>query len=450
MSLIEQIKDAGVVGNGGAGFPTHIKLNTKQEYFIVNAAECEPLIDTDKYLCRNFADKIVESVLLIGEQLEAKKLVIALKGKYKPEIESLKKAIDAKKAPIEIFEMRTFYPAGDEQTMVQQVTGRCIPERGLPSDVGAVVDNVGTVLSIYNASKGIPATDKYLSVVGEVENKIMIYAPIGTHVVECINAAKPKISEYGVIIGGPMMGRVLTKKEDIENAVVTKTTGNIIVLPLDHYMFNRKLKPIDKIKHETRTSCIQCRMCTDLCPRKLIGHNMHPNKIMRNLWRMDQITDNEEFKLTFGEAVNCCSCGVCELFSCPMGLSPRMVNDYLKGELRNRGIQVEKTLNPVASEFVDLRKIPTDRLVSRLGLSKYYDGTHANELITLNPNEVFIPFGQHIGKPAECVKAKGDKVSKGEVLAKAAEGGLSANIHASIDGVVVEVLNNGAVIRREV
>lgn len=445
MSLVDQVKEAGVVGMGGAGFPTHIKLNTKQEYFIVNAAECEPLIETDKYLCRNHADMIVEGVLLIGKHLEAKHMVIALKAKYTEEIKALREAINKKSANIEICELGYFYPAGDEQTMVQQVTGRAIPERGLPSEVGCVVDNVGTVIYTYLASKGKKTTIKYLSIVGEVKEPIMVCAPIGTSIRECVAAANPNIEDYAVIMGGPMMGKYLVDDAMIDKAVVTKTTGNVIVLPKTHYLFTRSSKPIDKIKHETKSACIQCRMCTDLCPRYLIGHKIRPNLMMRNLWRLDEIKDDETFKETFGEAVNCCSCGVCEMYACPMGLSPRKVNDFLKGELRNRKINVEKGKNPVVSDFVDLRKTPTNRLIARLGLSKYY-GLHATKEVYVNPKKVFIPFSQHLGAPAICEKKVGDSVQYGELLAKAAEG-LSANIHSSVNGVIEEIRDNGALIR---
>ena len=145
MEFVEAIQKAGVVGAGGAGFPTHIKQNAAAEYLIINAAECEPLIETDKYLCRTFADRIVETVEKMAAHLKAGHRVIALKAKYKQEIKALKEAIDRQKAGVEIFEMGTYYPAGDEQIMVEQVTGRVVPERGLPLNVGCVVENVGTV-----------------------------------------------------------------------------------------------------------------------------------------------------------------------------------------------------------------------------------------------------------------------------------------------------------------
>lgn len=439
MNLIEIIKEAGIVGAGGAGFPTHIKLNTKAEYFIVNAAECEPLIETDKYLCRTFADELVKGMMIISAHLEAKKSVIALKGKYKAEISILKEAINKNGADIELFEMRTFYPAGDEQIIVQQVTGRSVPERGIPIEVGAVVDNVGTVIGIYNAvTKRIKTTDKYLSVVGEVKEPIMLNVPIGTSVRECIQAANPTISDYAIILGGPMMGRVVIEDNLIDQQFVTKTTGNIIVLPKDHYLIKRSKVSIDRIKHQTRSACIQCRMCTDLCPRFQIGHRIKPHLVMRNVWREDKIDNNEEFEKCFGDAANCCDCGLCEMFSCPMGLSPRRVNQYMKGKLREKGITVEKNMTPVARSSVELSKVPTDRLIARLALGKY-NGLHAHECFYLNPNEVFIPLSQHIGKPAIAVKTVGDQVYEGEVIASADDTGLSANIHASINGTICEV-----------
>jgi Na+-translocating ferredoxin:NAD+ oxidoreductase RnfC subunit len=439
MSLVETVKEAGIVGAGGAGFPTHIKLNTKAEYFIVNAAECEPLIETDKYLCRTFADELVKGVMLLAKHLEAKKAVIALKAKYKAEISALKAAIEKNNADIEIFEMKTFYPAGDEQIIVQQVTGRSVPERGLPIEVGAVVDNVGTVIGIYNAlTQGQKVTQKYLSVVGEVKEPIMLSVPIGTSIRQCIQAAQPTISDYAIILGGPMMGRIFAENHLIDQQVVTKTTGNIIVLPKEHYLIKRTQVSIDRLKHQAKSACIQCKMCTDLCPRYQIGHRVKPHLVMRNVWRENSIQSNEEFEKCFGDAVNCCNCGVCEMFACPMGLSPRRMNDYMKGKLRERNITVEKNTKPVARETIDLRRVPTDRLIARLNLGKY-NGLHAHSCIELSPKEVFIPLSQHIGKPAKAVKAIGDKVSQGELIAAADDTGLSANIHASIDGTVKDI-----------
>lgn len=445
MNLIECVKAAGVVGAGGAGFPTHVKLNTKVDCFIVNAAECEPLIETDKYLCRAWADRIIRTIPVIAEAIGADRCVIALKAKYEQEITALEESIKRNSSNVEICKLGYFYPAGDEQTMIQQVTGRSVPERGLPSDVGCVVDNVGTVLNIADALEGKPVTDKYLSVVGEVKNTILLHVPIGTPILDCVRIAEPRISDFSLIIGGPMMGKQITDENAMKQAVVTKTTGNIMILPKDHYLFRKASLSMETIRHQTKSACIQCRMCTDLCPRYLIGHQMRPNLVMKNLWREESITDNEEYVKAFGDAANCCSCGVCEMFACPMGLSPRKVNEHFKAEFRKRGIQVPKNPEPHAREFVDLHKTPTNRLVARLNLTEYY-GKHPQECKEYMPDTVFIPFSQHIGKPAAAVKSAGEQICKGELLASAAEG-LSANIHSSVDGVIEEVTEKGARIR---
>ncbi len=116
MQMTEAVKNAGVVGAGGAGFPTHVKLNTKAEYFLINAAECEPLIETDKYLCRTYARQIVRTAVRIAGHLEAKHAVIALKEKYTREISALTEAIAEEKADLGIFRLRSF---------IRRVMSRC-------------------------------------------------------------------------------------------------------------------------------------------------------------------------------------------------------------------------------------------------------------------------------------------------------------------------------------
>ncbi len=443
MNFVERIKAAGVVGAGGAGFPTHIKLSASAEWFIINAAECEPLIETDKYLCRSYAEEIVEAAEAIGDALGAKHVVIALKEKYRDEITALQAAIDRQGSRAFLHKMRSYFPAGDEFVLVEEVTGHVIPEGGLPLAVGAVVDNVGTVYSIYRALKGQPVTQKYLSVVGEVKEPLMLRVPIGTSVQECIRATKPTVSDYGVILGGPMMGKVLLSEEEIEKAVVTKTTGNIIVLPKTHELLRRAELPIRKIQMRAKCSCMQCRACTDLCPRNMLGHQIRPHYLMRNLARESLIQTDAEYLKAFGEAVNCSSCGVCEMFSCPMGLSPRQVNSYFKQQLREKQLMPERNSAPVAREEKEYRRIPTNRLIARLGLSKY-DLHEKPACVMLAPDHVYIPFSQHIGRPAVPVKQCGDPVVKGDLLAAAAEGAPSANIHCSISGVIYEIDKNGA------
>lgn len=448
MDLIEAVKAAGVVGAGGAGFPTHVKLSAKADCFIVNGAECEPLIETDKYLIRTFPEQIIQAVTAVSAHVGAKRSVFALKKKYKRESEALRQAIAKLGANVELFEMPSFYPAGDEQVMVQQVCGASVPERGIPLDVGAVVDNVGTLLNITDALQGNAVTEKFLSIVGEVECPVMRKVPLGIPLRECIASANPTVSEYDIIVGGPMMGRVVTDPAEIDKLTVTKTTGNLIVLPKGHYLARRATLKLGRIKAQAKSACVQCRMCTSLCPRYLIGHEVQPHLVMRNLYREELVTDSDEYLKIFGQAANCCDCGVCEMFSCPMGLSPRKVNAYIKGRLREQGIQVPRNMAPKAREGGIYGKVPTDRLVARLGILPYYHRHAGDECIELFPEQVTVSFQQHIGKPAVPVLGQGDAVKKGDLLAAAAEGALSANIHASIDGIITEINAAGAVIRR--
>lgn len=447
--LIDLIKNAGVVGAGGAGFPTHIKLNAKAEYFIVNAAECEPLIETDKYICRNHADELIEAIELIGNHLDSKHLVIVIKEKYKDEIEALNNAIKKSNAKIELFYMDSFYPAGDEQVIVQLVTGKSVPERGIPLDVGAVVDNVGTVLWINNAFHQTPVTEKYLSVTGLVENPIMIKVPLGTSITDCVNMAKPQADEYDILLGGPMMGKIFSEKSDIASKSVVKTTGNIMILPKEHYLTNRFQMPLRKILKQAQSVCLQCRFCTDQCPRYRIGHNIRPHTIMRRIFMESSVIDNNEYERFYGEAANCSECGVCEMYSCPMGLSPRKVNVFIKGQLREKNIDVHKNMPPIFRESVFSGWPSTSRLIARLGLSRYAAKHAANECIEMFPDKVNIPFSQHIGAPAVPIVKTGDTVKKGDMIAEAKENALSSNIHCGIDGRVESVNDQCAVISRK-
>jgi len=446
--LTELIRQAGVVGAGGAGFPTHVKLDAKADYFIVNAAECEPLIDTDKYICRTFPEQIVETAQMIGNHLGATHVVIAIKGKYAHEIEALENAIKKLGASVELFKMDAFYPAGDEQVIVQMVTGKSVPERGIPLAAGAVVDNVGTVKNIYDAMHNIPVTEKYLSVTGEVAKPIMMKVPVGTPVLECIKAANPKISDFDIVMGGPMMGPVYTDMGKIAMLSVTKTTGNIIVLPKGHILARKAEMPLQKIMRLAQSSCLQCRMCTDQCPRYRIGHRIRPHMMMRAAFWEKNVTDPVEYERVYGDAANCSECGLCEMYACPMNLSPRKVNVFLKGRMREMGIDVPKNQEPVAREAVMSSRAATSKLEARLGLREYAMQHAGDECLVLTPETVVVPLSQHIGKPATPIKRTGDYVKQGDLIAEAA-GAISANIHASIDGVIESIDEQCAVIRRK-
>ena len=434
MDLLDQIYKAGVVGAGGAGFPTHIKLKCFVEYLIVNAAECEPLIQTDKYIMRHSAEEIIEALEVMAPLVGADKIKIAIKGKYEKEIDSLKKAIEKLNSKVELFYLKSIYPAGDEHVIVYEVTGRVIPPGGIPLNVGAVVSNVATVVNIYDAMKGKNVTGKVITVTGEVGNPSLLTVPIGTPVLKCIEAAGGlKIKDYCVIMGGPMMGAILSSQE-VAKRSITKTDGGIIVLPAEHYIRTRTSLSMQHMINQTKSACIQCSYCTEMCPRYLMGHPIRPHKVMRAI-SMSKDHGEEVFK----DALLCCECGVCEMYACPMGISPRQVNIMVKKELRQKGVKfsTEEKITPI--EERDSRQVPVSRLVQRLNLGKYSEIKFVDEASHLKVCKVYIPLKQHIGKPATAIVLVGDEVIKGQLIGEIQLKDMGANIHASIDGKVTEV-----------
>jgi len=434
MDLLNQIYKAGVVGAGGAGFPTHIKLKCNVEYLLVNAAECEPLIHTDKYIMRHHAEEIIEALSLMAPLVGADKVVIAIKGKYEKEIDALQNAIKKLNSKVELFYLKSIYPAGDEQVVVYEVTGRVIPPGGIPLNVGAVVSNVATVLNIYDATKGRGVTDKIITVTGEVGKPSLISVPIGTPVLKCIKAAGGlNIKDYCVIMGGPMMGRILSPDE-VEKRSITKTDGGIIVLPADHYIKARKSLSVEHIINQTKSACIQCSYCTQMCPRYLLGHPLRPHKIMRAISMSLDFT-----KEVFKDALICSECGICEMYACPMGISPRQVNIMVKNELRQKGVKFVTKEEIIPDERRDYIQIPVSRLVQRLNLGKYSDIKFIDSATVVNVENVYIPLKQHIGKPAKAIVSVGDVVTKGQLIGEIDLGDMGANIHASINGHVTKV-----------
>lgn len=439
MNLLEKIKDAGVIGAGGAGFPTHLKLNCKVEYFIINGLECEPLLQSDKYIMRNKSDEIIQAAEEIGRAIEAEHIIIGLKEEYHEEIEALKTSIKRFNSKVKLHLSRVFYPAGDEQILVYEVTGRTIPPGGIPLNVGAVVSNVGTVFNIFEALEEKMVTYKFVTVIGEILTPSITKVPIGTKVKDVLDkCGGTLIKDYSLIMGGPMMGRKISK-DQIEDRVITKTDGAIIVIPENHYLIQREKVTIEHMKNQAKSACIQCHFCTDMCPRNLIGHPLNPHKIMRSIALND--LNNEAVK----QAIICCECGICEMYACPMGLSPKRINIYLKGKLRECGQKWQNETNTFTANIMrEYRKVPTSRLIARLHLDKYKK-QKLQEGGEVKPTEVKIPLKQGIGTGAIPIVEVGDAVEVGQVIARVEEGKMGSNVHATIRGVTFEISDSIAI-----
>ena len=188
MNLIEQIRNAGVIGAGGAGFPTHAKLASEAEYILMNGAECEPLLRVDQQLMALYPDEIIKGFEMAGRAVNAQHAIIGIKKKHDKVIALLRECIQALGLAdfVEVKELADVYPAGDEQVLVHELTGRVVPEAGIPIAVGCVVVNSETALNIYKASQGQPVTEKYITIAGDVPRRLTVKVPVGTPIIDVL------------------------------------------------------------------------------------------------------------------------------------------------------------------------------------------------------------------------------------------------------------------------
>lgn len=434
------LKDGGVVGAGGAGFPSYAKLSEKADTIVLNCAECEPLLRLHRQVLERNAYEILSALRAVGELVGAENLIIGIKASYTAALEALKAQKDSF-PEIQISEMKSFYPTGDEVILIYETTGRVVPPGGLPIEVGVTVFNVETMLNIYNVIKNEkPVTKKYVTVTGEVAKPITLEVPIGITIKELVDlAGGTTVKEAAYINGGPMMGNLASPYD-----VVTKTTNAVVVLPKNHHVINKKTAKISIDMKRAMAACCQCRMCTDLCPRNLLGHPIVPSEFMRSASSGD--TQDTVMLL---DTLFCSQCGICEMYACGQGLSPRTLIGEYKARLRKEGIKPRKDvkLQPV-SPARDYRRVPTYRVVTRLGLGKY-DRPAPFEEVDYKPGKVKIMLSQHIGAPATAVVKAGDKVEVGQLIASVPPEALGVNIHASVNGRVADVTEKFITIEAE-
>lgn len=438
--IIKKVKEAGVVGAGGAGFPAHVKLDAQVDTVLANGASCEPLLMSDPWLLEQKIETVIAGLKSVMECTCARKGIICLKGKHADAMASVVRAIHGSQdKSIEFFELQDFYPAGDEHILVKEVLDRKVPEAGIPLQVGVVVSNIESLYNIALAMQDKPVIRRFLTVTGEINLPMVVDVPVGSMVSDIIDFAQgSRIHGFKVIDGGPMMGRVL---HDLEQPI-TKTTSGLILLPRDHNIVAGKIKDPKIIRRITHTVCCQCTRCTDLCPRNLLGHQLNPHKLMR------VIDHDKQYDQIKKEALLCSECGICEKYACPMMISPREVNALIKKDLMAGGIRWEpsgKTL--VDNPFREIRKISTNRLMQRIDVTKY--DTHPEFSINqFVPKRVILKLNQHIGAPAKPVVAKGDRVQTGDLVGEIPENALGAKVHASISGVVEDVTADAVIIKK--
>lgn len=425
---MDNIETNGVVGAGGGGFPTSVKLAAQVPTFIVNGAECEPLLHKDKELMQHQAEPMLKGLAVAMDRVGAKEAVIGIKNKYEDVIAALKPQLPT---GVRIQALTDTYPAGDEFILVHDVTGKVIPPGGLPKDVGTAVANIETLINI---GLDRPVTHKYLTVAGAVKNPVTLRVPVGLSLGEAVEAAGgPTTRPYAMLLGGVMMARVAEGPDQ----PITKTTGGIIVLPVTHPLILRHTAQWPQIARVGRSACDQCRFCTEMCPRYLIGHPIEPHAAMRAL------SFTEPPSPTIAGTLYCCECNLCTLYACPEDLDPKNVCVESKPIARERGLVFKGQPEDVqAHPLADGRRVPTKRLMARLGLNEFRNVGPLEER-DFRPGRVVLPLKQHAGAPAEPTVGAGDRVKAGDVVARPTNGNLGALIHASIDGTVRNV--NGSV-----
>jgi Na+-translocating ferredoxin:NAD+ oxidoreductase RnfC subunit len=429
--MLSKIREAGVVGAGGGGFPTFKKLESNVEHIIANGVECEPLLYKDREVIINEADRLIEGLLIAKELTNASKITIAIKKKNSDLINLLKDP--CAKYNIDLFVMENVYPAGDEYILVYDVTGKRIPPGGIPLQISCLVDNVETLVNIANAVNGIPVTEKYLTITGAVKEAVTVKVPVGISYSECIDLSGGITAEnVSVLTGGVMMGGV----EKDTNLTVSKTLGGLIILPDEHNLVVRKTQKPAVYNKTGHSTCDQCSFCTQLCPRYILGYPIQPHLVMRSL----QMTGAEKERLSLW-AQNCCECNICSLFACPEKLDPKNICADTKKRLRKekKGFskeELDKIFNPVHS-IRNGREIPISILYQRLGIKKYDRKAHFKKT-EKEFQEVKIELSCSFGGSALPVVKENEVVKKGQVIA-AAEGPLSTPFHSSINGIIKRV-----------
>ncbi len=430
------IADAGCVGAGGAGFPSAVKLAEGADSLVINAAECEPLLYSDYELMRQHLDDVAAGAEYVMEATGIAHGYLGVKEHTAHRL-NLQDG-QAISANVTVKCLPNVYPMGDEIILIYQALGRIVPPGQLPLTVGVIVYNSETLYNICHAVRDAqPVTHKWITVGGKVKAPFTALVPVGTPVRELMERYDFPVPENCVMIdGGPAMGPII----DPMQAVITKTTKALLILPKTIPAISSKLATPRSVQTHASANCCQCRMCTDMCPRALIGYPLEPHKIVRNSLPM-----MDEHPELFTEASVCCGCGVCELTACCQQISPRGVYQQVKGILAKAKLRYQHKGELKADPDRDYRMLPSERFKQRIGVASFDTGIPPFISGDWKPTEIRLPLRQHIGAPAKAVVVAGDTVAAGQLVA-AADGVISANIHSSLSGRVVAVTEREIVI----
>jgi len=331
------IRDAGIVGLGGAGFPSYIKLNTEQtnaiDTLILNGAECEPYITCDAMLMQEQSRKIIDGLNVMRHALHARQCVIAVEDNKRAAHTMLVNALHEHEVEyIDIIQVPTLYPAGGEKQLIKIITGKEVPSNGLPLNIGVVCHNVATAAAIADAVlEGKPLINRYVTVTGEgVDHPSNLNVLFGTPFSDLVNLCKRNNKAEQFIMGGPMMGfEVYT--DDIP---VIKTSNCILVQAKES-------------KTEFVMPCIRCGKCAEVCPAQLLPQQLYWYARAKNF---DKVQDHNIY--------DCIECGCCS-YVCPSHIP--LVQYYRFAKTEIYALEQEKEKSDIARQRHEFRQFRLER-----------------------------------------------------------------------------------------
>ena len=292
--IVKRAQEAGLVGMGGATFPTHVKLSPskKVDTLILNGAECEPYLTIDDRIMVEFSEEVIKGGLAFARALGVKRILVGIEENKPQAIDAMKRA--GGPVGVEVVKLPTKYPQGSEKHLIYAMTKRAVPAGGLPMDVGVVVQNVSTARAMYKALElGEPLVERGVSVTGEgVESPKNLIARIGTPVSELVGLAKLRENVSRVVLGGPMMGIAISTLD----VGIMKGTSGITVLTNEI------------VKKGTEMNCIGCARCVKACPMMLEPYLLY--KLFKKK-RFNEMADDH--------LMDCIECGSCA-YVCPSNI----------------------------------------------------------------------------------------------------------------------------------
>lgn len=336
-TLLNRVLAAGIIGMGGAGFPSHVKLMPEVHHLIINAAECEPYITCDDALMQHYASDII-SALLVGQYLtQASQLTIGIEDNKPEAIAALEQALqqrfgERENCPIRICVVPTKYPSGGEKQLIELITGKQVPSRQLPLSLGIIVHNVATLLAIYRAiTMGEPVTERLMTITG---NRALqpgnYWTRIGTPIDWILSQhCREQDPNQAVIVGGPMMGFRLPN-----HAVGTEKSTNCLIFPDQQEL----AQPTQSLP------CIRCGVCAEACPASLLPQQLY--------WfaRSENFSQAQEYNL-----FDCIECGACA-YVCPSEIPLVHYYRFAKSEIKHQDAEKARAAEArKRHEFRELR-----------------------------------------------------------------------------------------------